>query len=149
MAAWIMIACRILQGLSSMGEIIGAQIYTMEILKPPLQVPMTALVVCFSRVGAVVALGIASLVTSYGFNWRIAFWIGATIALVGTMARTRLRETPEFVDMKLQMQRALEESQKIGLGKEANLLKITNKSWKEKISTTTSMALLTINCSMQ
>ncbi|MCC8416449.1 MAG: hypothetical protein LN575_03705 [Rickettsia endosymbiont of Gnoriste bilineata] len=47
-----------------------------------------------STLGAVVALGIASLVTSYGFNWRLAFWMGAGVALVGTVARRTLRETP-------------------------------------------------------
>ncbi len=47
--------------------------------------------------GGLAALGIASLATSYGFNWRYAFLIGAVIAIVGVVARTRLREAPEFV----------------------------------------------------
>jgi MHS family proline/betaine transporter-like MFS transporter len=52
------------------------------------------------------ALLIASLVTTQGFNWQLAFWIGAGIALIGSIARTRLRETPDFVDMKKRMQKA-------------------------------------------
>ncbi len=43
---------------------------------------------------------IAYVSTSIIFNWRIAFWVGAIIALVGLIARTRLRETPEFADYK-------------------------------------------------
>jgi len=30
-------------------------------------------------------------------NWRTAFWIGAGIAVIGSVARTRLRETPDFL----------------------------------------------------
>jgi hypothetical protein len=40
----------------------------------------------------------AALVTNVGLNWRIAFWVGAGIAAVGSIARTRLRETPDFID---------------------------------------------------
>ena len=96
-AAWIVTGCRIFQGLSSMGEIIGAQIYVTEITKLPERYPAVAFIAVASSLGAVAALGIASLVTHFGFNWRIAFWIGAGIAVVGSIARTRLRETPEFL----------------------------------------------------
>ena len=50
------------------------------------------------------AITVAVLATSYGFNWRIAFWIGATVAIVGSMARTTLRETPEFADARKRLQ---------------------------------------------
>ncbi len=133
-AAWIMRACRISQGLSSMGEIIGAEIYTMEITKPPLRYPCTAFIFCSSRFGSMAALGIATLVTSHGFNWRVAFWIGATIAVVGSLARTRLRETPEFADLKLRMKKAIEKSHKGGLETAADILEKTNKAWKEEVN---------------
>ena len=100
-ASWIVTGCRIAQGLSSMGEIIGAEIYVSEITKPPYQYSAVAFIAVASAVGAVAALGVASLVTHYDFNWRIAFWIGACIAVVGSIARTRLRETPEFIAQKL------------------------------------------------
>jgi MFS family permease len=96
-AAWVVTMCRIVQGLSSMGEIMGAQIYVAEITQPPAQYPAVAFISVAAAFGAVVALGVASLVTSIGFNWRIAFWMGAAIAVVGSVARTRLRETPEFI----------------------------------------------------
>ncbi len=54
-----------------------------------------------ATLGSMGALGIASLVTSYGFNWRLAFWIGAIVALIGFAAKTTLRETPEFANAKL------------------------------------------------
>jgi MFS transporter, MHS family, proline/betaine transporter len=49
-------------------------------------------------------------VTSHGFNWRLAFWIGAAIALVGSVARTALRETPEFADANRQIKKVFEKA---------------------------------------
>lgn len=96
-AAWAVTICRIVQGLSSMGEIMGAQVYVAEITKPPAQYPAVSFISVAAASGGVVALGVASLVTTIGFNWRIAFWVGAGIAVIGSIARTRLRETPEFI----------------------------------------------------
>jgi len=101
-AAWIMIFCRMAQGMSSMGEIIGAEIYVAETIRRPVSYPAVAFINFSSTVGAVAALGVSTLVTSFLLNWRIAFWIGAAIALVGAVARTRLRETPDFLEMKRQ-----------------------------------------------
>jgi len=141
-AAWIVTICRILQGLSSMGERIGAEIYITEITKPPMQYPLVALIPVFSASGAVFALMIASLVSSTGFNWRLAFWMGAGIALVGSVARTRLRETSEFVDMKRRMKKAIEDSSRDGLGKAVDLLKSTNPMFREKVDKKTSLSFM-------
>jgi len=59
-----------MQGLSSMGEIIGVEIYVTEIVKPPAQYPAVAFISVASTLGAVAALGISVLVTTQGFNWR-------------------------------------------------------------------------------
>ena len=99
-AAWLVTLCRMLQGASSMGEVIGAELYLTESIKPPLQYFYVALMVVANNIGIFTALGVAFLVTSFGLNWRLAFWIGAVIALVGAIARTNLRETPEFVNAK-------------------------------------------------
>jgi MFS transporter, MHS family, proline/betaine transporter len=48
------------------------------------------------------------LVTSTGFSWRYAFCFGVVIALIGTKARTALKETPDFADAKRQLKRELE-----------------------------------------
>lgn len=102
-ATWVITICRIVQGLSSMGEFMGASVYVTEITKPPAQYMAVSLISIASAVGALFALGLATLVTTSGFNWRIAFWVGATIAMVGTLARTRLRETPEFIEARLKL----------------------------------------------
>lgn len=96
-AAWVVTACRIVQGMSSMGEIMGAMVYITESTKPPTQYVGVAYIILASTVGGSVALAVASFVTNCEMNWRIAFWMGAAIAVVGSLARTRLRETPEFI----------------------------------------------------
>ncbi|WP_342278777.1 MFS transporter [Candidatus Tisiphia endosymbiont of Myopa tessellatipennis] len=110
MAAWILTICRIVQGISSMGEMTGAELYLTEAINPPAQYATVGSLGAFAALGEVGALGIASLVTSYGFNWRLAFWLGAVIALIGSVARTKLRETPEFADAKRQLKKVFAET---------------------------------------
>lgn len=143
-AAWIVTLCRVAQGLSSMGEIIGAEIYVTEITKPPVRYPAVGLIGCASRFGTMIALGVAMLVTSYGFNWRNGFWIGAAVALIGSIARTRLRETPDFVNMKRRMQQAIEEAKEKGEEKAQALLKVKNQLQKRKMGWKTSLAVFFI-----
>ncbi len=106
-AAWILTICRIIQGISSMGEITGAKLYLTETTKPPIQYVSVAFIGACSSIGGLGALGIASLVTSHGFNWRLAFWLGVAVALIGSVARTTLRETPEFADAKRRIKKFL------------------------------------------
>jgi MFS family permease len=96
-AAWAVTLCRVIQGLASMGEIVAAEIYLTETIKPPAQYPAVGLMSCSSALGTMVALGVAMIVFSLNIEWRSAFWFGASIAMVGTIARMRLRETPEFL----------------------------------------------------
>jgi MFS family permease len=109
-ASWILIICRITQGMSSMGEIIGADLYLIETIKPPAQYPAVALIESCFVLGGMFALAMASFVTSFGLDWRLAFWFGAMIAVVGIFARTRLRETPEFADAKRRISKMLQQS---------------------------------------
>jgi len=112
-ASICVIICRVIQGISSMGELIGAELYVTETVKPPIQYFAVTLISAFANCGTIFALLVATLVTSSGLNWRFAFWIGAGIALVGVVARTRLRETPDFIDAERKYQRLLEEEKDI------------------------------------
>ena len=100
--------CRMVQGFSSLGEAMGAGVYLAETLKSPYKYIANGLIDIQARMGGFLALGIASLVLNSNFSWRYAFFIGAGIAVIGLVARRRLRETPEFVSyqtrMKLQKQ---------------------------------------------
>ncbi len=127
-ASWIVTICRIIQGMSSMGELTGAQLYLSEIIKPPARYSAVALLAFASAIGGGASLAVASLVLHFGFNWRIIFGIGAVIALIGAAARVFLRETPDFTNAKRKVA-TLEKS-----------------SVQEKVSYKTSLALFLMDC---
>lgn len=97
-ASVVMIVCRMMQGFSSLGEIVGAQLYLSEILKQPYRYVYNGVIDMSSMFGGVIALAVASFAVSVNLNWRLAFLFGAVIAVVGMVARVRLRETPEFIN---------------------------------------------------
>jgi len=133
--------CRVAQGMSSMGEIVGAEIYLTEAIKPPAQYPAVMLIAIFSILGGTAALAVASLVTMNGGDqWRIAFFVGAGIAGIGTIARTALKETKDFADAKRRLKKTFE---KVDLDE-----KIFEDSplWQEKVSKKKMLSLLLIQC---
>ena len=140
-AAWLVTVCRILQGLSSMGEKVGAELYLTESVDRPLCYPIVSMVNIFSGLGASVALAIASVFTIYNLNWRIAFWIGAVIALIGTTARTALRESRDFVDAKKWAKESIEE-----FGETFTEVIKNNPIWSEKIDFRTMIAYFLLQC---
>lgn len=103
-ASIVMILCRMLQGFSSIGEFIGALTYVAESTKPPHSYFYTSLVAFFTGLGSTFALLVGSvfLMIDQAEGWRTAFFFGAAIAVVGSVARTQLRETPEFLQEKKQ-----------------------------------------------
>jgi len=145
-AAWVVTLCRISQGLSSMGEIMGAEIYVVEITKPPISYVAVALISVASSVGSMMALGISAIVMETHMNWRISFWVGALIAVVGSVARTRLRETPEFVDMKTRLRKALHDAKAEGLEKPAEILLAMRSLNTEIVRKKTFVAYFLIYC---
>ncbi len=100
-ATVIMIICRMLQGVSSMGEIVGVQLYIAEMLKAPYKSVISGLIGVSEIIGGLFALLIASIILSINGNWRWIFVIGAGIAVFGFLSRTKLKETREFMDHKL------------------------------------------------
>jgi MFS family permease len=100
LASFGVILCRILQSFSSLGEIVGAQLYVSEIFKRPHKFIYSGVIEICASIGSLVALVIALFSTYFALNWRLAFWFGVIIAFVGLVARTKLRETPEFIDYK-------------------------------------------------
>ncbi|WP_175265469.1 MFS transporter [Rickettsia felis] len=99
-AAVLVTLFRAIQGISSATEVTGAALYITEMVKPPLQYPAVASFSVSSTLGTIAALAVATLVTSTNLNWRYAFLFGAFVAITGTMARTTLKETPDFIDAK-------------------------------------------------
>lgn len=143
-AAWIMTICRIAQGMSSMGEIMGAEVYLTEMIERPARYPVVSCLAIAADLGGFVALGIVSLVVSFGLNWRLAFWVGASIAIVGAFARTRLRETPAFLESKrLWLKRGIEE---MNLEDDPVRGAELNATWKEPMQGKTLVSYFLIFC---
>jgi len=141
-ASWIMILCRMAQGLSSMGEIVGAELYITEITKPPTQYLAVGLVTLCSVVGGTVAIVLSLVCISGFFNWRYAFLSGAFIAILGMTARAKLRETVEFVDAKKRMQNAINELDESQPTESEKIL--IEKIYNKKANIKTSLAYLYI-----
>lgn len=114
-ASWVLTICRVVQGMSATAECRGAELYLTESSAPPIQYPLVALITVFSALGTSMALGIASIFTNQNIyqqesSWRIAFFVGAGIAFVGTIARTSLKEADEFSNKKNKLQLRLKEN---------------------------------------
>ena len=99
-ASVIVTFARILQGLSSIGEITSSEIYMAENLSPPTRYFNTALISYAGVVGMAAALLVAKIVILLNYNWRIIFLIGASIAWFGYKLRINLVESPEFMNAK-------------------------------------------------
>jgi MFS family permease len=145
-AAWLVTICRIVQGMTSMGEITGTQLYLTEYLTPPGRYVSVTLISLCASIGGFVALGIAFLVTSYGLNWRLAFWFGACVALVGMAARTTLRETPEFADAKRSVNKTLHKLNNNESNIDVDYIMQVSTKAHEKINWKTIISLLLIDC---
>jgi len=143
-SAWIVTICRIAQGMSSMGEIMGAEVYLTETIKIPARYPVVSSLCIAADFGGFVALGVVSLVISFGFNWRFAFWIGASIAIVGVFARMRLRETPAFLEAKRQWLK--KEIEEMNLEHDPIRGKKFNETWKEPIQSKTLISYFLVFC---
>ncbi len=99
-ATWIITICRMVQGLSSTGEMVGTQLYLTEMTKPPIQYSVVTFVQIPASLGSVFALSIISLLVYFDLTWRIAFVIGAGIAIISAITRTHLKETIDFINAK-------------------------------------------------
>lgn len=113
-ATWLMILCRVMQGISSLGEIIGAEIYITESLSPPIQYPAVAFITVAAALGGTTVLALITFIINAGLNWRLVFCVGAFLSFVGFIARRKLRETPEYLRHLQQKAKTLEQLENDG-----------------------------------
>jgi MFS transporter, MHS family, proline/betaine transporter len=113
---------RALQSISSMGEIVGGEIYLTEYLSGKNIFTALAIMITMCNIACIASLvGIKFSLAGY-FNFRYLFIFGITIFALGYFARRSLVESPEFIQVK-------------------------NSNIKEKqISKTTWLASLLLNC---
>jgi MHS family proline/betaine transporter-like MFS transporter len=146
-ASWVITLCRMVQSASATAEGTGAELYLTESSKPPLQYTLVSSMSVFSALGGTFALGIATIAmnedifkNSMGVSsWRLAFLIGAGIALVGTIARSSLKEADEFSDKKKQLEARFAENKIKGS-------ELSDEFLKEKSPFRTSLAYFLIQC---
>ena len=95
-ASIVITLCRLIQGVASVGEVGSSEIYMAENLSPPERYFSTALISYAGVLGMSAALLVAKLILAFNLNWRIVFYFGAFVAIVGYKARITLKESPEF-----------------------------------------------------
>ncbi len=99
-ASCIVLLCRMIQGISSGVEFTGARIYVTELTEKYHPYFYTAIVGAVADAGALFSLAICSLMLwiSPNHGWRGVFFLGAGIAIVSAISRTKLKESPEFLE---------------------------------------------------
>ncbi|MBA4249741.1 MAG: hypothetical protein C0432_03115 [Candidatus Puniceispirillum sp.] len=90
---------RLIQGFASGGECIAADVFITETIPKPKVYFCSALVEATCSLGGLVACGIGTICITLSpeNGWKIPFYIGSGIAVLGTIARKTLKETPEFL----------------------------------------------------
>ena len=104
--ALLLIGCRLAQGLSFGAELPGAITITSENNDAQKRGVSCGFVISSTCVGATCATGILALLTYSlsaadisSWGWRIPFLLGGTLAFISWYLRTRMYETPEFIQL--------------------------------------------------
>lgn len=101
-APFILLSCRLVQGLCTGGEYNGAAVFALEHMKAKPGM-ISGLISASCVVGAVSATFLTYLVTNYVHfeqAWRIPFYLGACVAIVGYVLRKKAMETEDFIKRK-------------------------------------------------
>ena len=95
---------RSIQSIIASGENGSADVYIAEMVPAPRSYFMATIVECTCSLGGLFACLVSSLslLIDPVMGWKIAFVVGATIAVLGSYARKDLKETTEFLDFTYQ-----------------------------------------------
>ncbi|GAA1776842.1 MFS transporter [Nocardioides hankookensis] len=103
LAPVLLVALRILQGLSAAGEQAGANSMSFEHSPDDRRGFFTSFTLSGTQGGQILApavfLPLAAVLSDaqlQSWGWRIPFWISAVVVVAGLVIRRRLEETPEF-----------------------------------------------------
>ncbi|WP_165380398.1 MFS transporter [Candidatus Finniella inopinata] len=99
LSAALFLILRLVQGFASGGECIAADVFITETVPEPKVYFCSALVEATCSLGGLVACGIGAVcvLLSPENGWKLPFYIGSGVAVLGTIARRTLKEAPEFV----------------------------------------------------
>ncbi|MEW2248356.1 MFS transporter [Streptomyces sp. NPDC006975] len=102
LAPVLLVACRVLQGISAAGEQASASSMTLEHAPPHRRGFFTSFTLGGTQGGQLIAtlvfLPIAALPEDQllSWGWRVPFWMSIAVAVAGYLVRRRLAETPAF-----------------------------------------------------
>ena len=99
LSAVLFLSLRLVQGFASGGECIAADVFITETVPKPKVYFCSALVEATCSFGGLAACGVGAICVflSPENGWKIPFYIGSGVAVLGTIARRTLKEAPEFV----------------------------------------------------
>ncbi|CAN5447783.1 MFS transporter [soil metagenome] len=106
LAPILLVSLRFLQGIAIGGDLSGAITFVAEYAEPKSRGLSCSFVYCAVNIGIVLASSIAALLTLLltheqfiSWGWRILFWLGSIIGVVGFYLRSRVAETPFFTEL--------------------------------------------------
>jgi MFS family permease len=106
-ASLMLVACRALQGLALGGEYAGAAVYVAEHAPADKRGYYTGWIQTSTNVGLLLAIsvifGLQLMLGKEEFGkwgWRVPFLLSAVILIISLYVRTRLEESPAFIQMK-------------------------------------------------
>ncbi|GBD47888.1 MFS transporter [Methylopila sp. Yamaguchi] len=102
-AAWMLLALRCVMSFSVGGEYVGVVAYLLEGAPAQRRGLITSSASAASEVGALLAAGVSALTVHWlspsdldAWGWRIPFFVGAALAGSVWIARSTMRESPDF-----------------------------------------------------
>jgi MHS family proline/betaine transporter-like MFS transporter len=103
-AGWLLFLLRCVMGFSVGGEYTGVVAYLLEGAAENRRGLVASLASAASEIGGLLAVGVASLTVSFlspasldAWGWRIPFLVGAALAASVWIARSTMRESPDFL----------------------------------------------------
>jgi MHS family proline/betaine transporter-like MFS transporter len=112
MAAWLLVVCRVLQGISFGAELPGAITVVSECNARSSRGLQCGFVISSTSVGAILATLMLSLITGIlpeesikEWGWRIPFLLGGILAVISLVLRQSMRETPAFEAIKMRQKK--------------------------------------------
>ncbi|MDH6189442.1 MHS family proline/betaine transporter-like MFS transporter [Streptomyces sp. CZ24] len=104
LAPLLLLALRVVQGVVSGGEYVGAVAFIVEWAEPNRRAYYTSYASNSCFVGTLAGAGVAALTSwvlpdeaLYSWGWRLPFLLAIPLSLVGLWMRRRIEESPEFV----------------------------------------------------
>ena len=104
-ASIVILICRVLQGMSVVGESVGAELYVAECISPPERYYKVAFIGFCGVCGMVCSLLLVKTILALGINWRIIFYIGLFISVIGLSTRLHLRESKDYTSCRVVMEK--------------------------------------------